>query len=61
MNPAERNYGIHDRELLAIIHALEEWRAELQGLQRAKPFKIFTDHQALQYFMQKQRLNPQQA
>jgi hypothetical protein len=61
INPAEHNYGIHDQELLAIIHTLEEWRAELQGLQRAEPFKIFTDHQALQYFMQKQRLNPQQA
>jgi hypothetical protein len=32
MNPVERNYGIHDQELLAIICALEEWRAELQGL-----------------------------
>jgi hypothetical protein len=58
INLAEHNYSIHDQELLAIIRALEEWQAELQGLQRAKPFKIFTDHQALQYFIQKQQLNP---
>jgi hypothetical protein len=32
MAPAECNYEIHDKELLAIIHALEQWRAELEGL-----------------------------
>ena len=25
-SPAERNYDIYDRELLAVIHALEHWR-----------------------------------
>ena len=28
---AERNYEIYDRELLAIIQALEEWRHYIQG------------------------------
>jgi len=30
-SPAERNYDIHDRELLAIIWALEAWRHYIQG------------------------------
>ncbi|KAK9649268.1 hypothetical protein HCH54_010284 [Aspergillus fumigatus] len=61
MSPAEQNYDIHDREMLAIIRALEEWRAELEGLQRAEPFDVFSDHQALQYFMTSKRLNARQA
>jgi len=28
---AECNYDIYDKELLAIIKALEEWRPELEG------------------------------
>src|SRR5699024_5039176 len=46
MAPAEINYPIHDKELLAIIVALTEWRAELEGLQRTDRFEILTDHQA---------------
>ena len=34
MTAAEQNYEIHDKELLAIIVALNEWRPELEGLQR---------------------------
>ena len=30
-SPTERNYEIYDRELLAIIRALEEWRHYIQG------------------------------
>jgi hypothetical protein len=33
--------------MLAIVLALEEWRAELEGLQREDRFSIFSDHQAL--------------
>lgn len=32
MSDPERNYEIHDKEMLAIIRALQEWRAELEGL-----------------------------
>ena len=42
LSPAERNYTIHDKELLAIIRATKEWRAELQSV--ATPFTILTDH-----------------
>jgi hypothetical protein len=31
MIPAEINYPIHDKEMLAIIRALEAWRPELEG------------------------------
>jgi len=27
----EQNYEIHDKEMLAIIYALEEWRHFLEG------------------------------
>uniref|UniRef100_A0A0W0FTJ2 Putative reverse transcriptase-rnase h-integrase n=1 Tax=Moniliophthora roreri TaxID=221103 RepID=A0A0W0FTJ2_MONRR len=32
MAPAERNYEIYDREMLAIIQALEDWHHYLEGL-----------------------------
>lgn len=44
----EVNYDIYDKELLAVIRALEEWRPELEGTQ--EPFEIVTDHKNLQYF-----------
>ena len=31
MNDAERNYPVHEQELLAIMHALREWRHYLHG------------------------------
>jgi hypothetical protein len=31
LQPAERNYEIHDKELLAIIHALKHFRHYIQG------------------------------
>ena len=40
-NPAERNYGAGDRELLAIVQACTKWRCYLEGLQS----KIYTDHE----------------
>ena len=61
MSTAELNYDIHDKEMLAIIRSLTEWRAELEGLQREDRFDIYTDHRALEYFMTKQKLNRRQA
>ena len=31
LSPAQRNYQIYDRELLAIVTALEEWRHLFEG------------------------------
>jgi len=31
LSPVEWNYEIHDKEMLTIIHALEEWRCFLKG------------------------------
>ena len=53
----EVNYKIHDKELLAIIKALEEQRAELEGLQRSDRFSIYTDYKALEYFIIMKKLN----
>jgi len=38
MQPAERNYKIYDKELLAIVEALLKWRQYL--LDAIKPFEI---------------------
>ena len=51
MAPAECNYAIHDKEMLAIIRSMEFWRSELEGLQREERFTILTDHKALEYFI----------
>ena len=59
MNPAERNYEIHDKELLAIVDAVKLWRHYLEGL--ASPFIILSDHQALQYFQSSKTLTRRQA
>jgi len=58
LSPAERNYEIHDKEMLAVIRCLEDWRHYLEG---TKEFKIWTDHKNLQYFMSSQKLNYRQA
>ena len=55
----ERNYEIYDKELLAIMLALDEWRHYLMGA--AQDFEIWTDHQNLQYFRKPQKLNRRQA
>ena len=31
LSPAERNYAIYNKELLSVIHGLEEWRHILEG------------------------------
>ena len=57
MNPAEGNYPTHERELLAVIHALRTWRHYLQG----SKFTILTDHHSLKYFMTQPNLSKRQA
>ena len=56
-NPAECNYPIYDKEMLAIIKCLREWDAELRSVGR---FAIITDHRNLEYFMTVRRLSERQ-
>ena len=37
LSPVEQNYEIHDKEMLAIIRALEEWRHFLEGACKGTP------------------------
>ena len=50
----ERNYEIHDKEMLAIIRALEEEGAPHK-------VEIWTDHKNLEYFISAKKLNRRQA
>ena len=56
--PAECNYSIFDKELLAIIKCFEEWRPELEGSDI--PVKVFSDHRGLEFFMTKKTLSRRQ-
>jgi len=59
LNETERNYEIHDKEMLAIVRGLEAWRHLLEGVQTK--FEIWTNHKNLEYFMKAQKLNRRQA
>src|ERR1700676_446252 len=56
MNNHEVNYPVHEQELLAIIHALREWRHYLHGNQ----FTVITDHRSLQYLQTQPHLSARQ-
>ena len=45
--PTERNYDVYERELLAVIKALNHWKAYLKWT--TKPFTIYMDHANLLY------------
>jgi len=59
LSSVEQNYKIHDKEMLAIIRALEEWRHFLK--EATHPVEIWTDHKNLEYFMTAKKLNCRQA
>ncbi|SAM62648.1 related to Gag-pol polyprotein [Ustilago bromivora] len=48
MASAEKNYKIHDKELLAMVACLTQWHHMLAGL--PSQLVILTDHKALKYF-----------
>jgi hypothetical protein len=54
---SEKNLGkpIYEKEMLAILHAVELWRPYLLG----QCFQIKTDHQSLKYFLE-QRISSQE-
>jgi len=59
LTPVERNYKIHDKEMLAIIQALQEWRHFVEGAEHK--CEIWTYHKNLEYFMTAKQLNRRQA
>jgi len=59
LSSVEQNYEIHDKEMLAIIRALEEWRYFLEGATHL--VEIWTDHKNLEYFITAKKLNRHQA
>lgn len=59
LTPAESNYDVGNRELLAVVLALQEWRHWLEG--STLPFVVWTDHKNLSYLRSARRLNSRQA
>jgi hypothetical protein len=57
-NDAERNYTTYDKEMLAIMRVLDEWRSLLIGTHQ--PFEIHTDYHNLTYFQDPQKLMSRQ-
>ncbi|UTT88862.1 hypothetical protein NDA17_001408 [Ustilago hordei] len=59
MSSAEKNYEIHDKELLAVVACLTQWRHMLAGL--PSQLVILTDHEALKYFKSQRCITGRQA
>ena len=58
MTPPERNYPIHDKEMLAIIKATKAWHHYLEAT--PYPFELHMDHNNLLYFTKSQNLSKHQ-
>ena len=54
-NEAERNYDIHDRELLAVYRVLTHWRHLL--LSSPHVTTVLTDHKNLEYYKEPHHIN----
>jgi hypothetical protein len=53
----ELNYLVHEKEMLAIIRALDKWQSDLIGI----PVLIYTDHKTLENFDTQKDLSRRQA
>ncbi|GMF59988.1 unnamed protein product [Phytophthora fragariaefolia] len=58
LKAAEKNYPVHDKELLAMKYALVKFRVHLLG---SKPFVIYTDHASLRTATQSSHLSQRMA
>jgi len=58
-SPAEINYEIHHKELLAIVYAFKHWRQYCKGA--VHQVQVFSDYQNLEYFTTTKVLNRRQA
>jgi RNase H-like domain found in reverse transcriptase len=59
INTVKWNYDIHDKEMLAVMRLLKEWRHFLKGAQCK--VEIWMNHKNLEYFMTAKKLNRRQA
>lgn len=57
-SPAELNYDVHDKELLAIVAACKQWRHYLEGAKHV--IQVWTDHKNLTSFTTTKILNRRQ-
>ena len=53
-NPANCNYEIYNKELLAIIRCFEQWKPKLKGTEVL--IKVITDHKSLEFFIINKKL-----
>ena len=59
MNPAEQNYEIYDKEMLAIVESLEHYWHLFEGL--GQQITIYSDHYNLLWFTEMKVYNRRQA
>ena len=57
LTPAEVNYDVYNKEMLAIVETIRNWRCYLEGYS----FTIYTDHKNLSFFQTMKNLNRRQA
>ena len=57
LSPAEQNYPTHEKELLAIVHAIRTWKIYLES----QKFTVITDHASLEYIKTQSNLSKRQA
>ena len=56
LNNAEKNYPMHDKEMLAIIDCLKKWEPQLTGTR----FETLTDHAPLTHWKTQRDLTSRQ-
>ena len=56
LSQAEKNYPVHEKEMLALVDTLEEWRHYLLGSE----VLVHTDNSALSYLQKNPRPSPRQ-
>jgi transposase InsO family protein len=58
MDDRERHYATHDKELLALVLAIDHWRCYLEGSEH--PIMLRSDHRSLQHLSTQPNLNARQ-
>ncbi len=56
LSPAEQKLPAQERELIAIIHALQTWRCFIDGCQGG--YTVYSDHKPLIYFQSQMKPTP---